>query len=227
MGPTKEKAIGTTEKGKSRHARRTKATRLKLLNAARQIFVEKGFDAATIDDITERADVGKGTFYYYFSDKQDIIADLINGVIHELIGTIEKRCKGRRDLHTLLDTIVKVHLDFFSNRWEDFVLYFQGRADLQLQESYSGIEMPFLRYLESIENLIESVVNTQLPKPLLRRLGCAVAGFLSGFYSFAVISSKDEDVDKTLLDMRGAFVSSLTRFITEALSAEGGREGSG
>jgi len=227
MGPTIEKNIRTTEKGKSRQARRTKATRLKLLNAARQIFAEKGFDAATIDDITERADVGKGTFYYYFSDKQDVIAELIDGVMRELIDTIQKRCEGRRDLHTLLDTIVKVHIDFFSNRWEDFVLYFQGRADLQLEESYSGIEMPFLRYLESIENLVESVISRRLPKPLLRRLGCAVAGFLSGFYSFAVISSKDEDVDKTLMDMRGAFVSSLTRFITEALSAEGAREGSG
>jgi AcrR family transcriptional regulator len=227
MGTTKEKNIRTAKKGKSRHARRTQATRLKLLNAARQIFAEKGFDTATIDDITERADLGKGTFYYYFPDKQDVIGELIDGMMSDLIGVIEKRCEGTRELPDLIDIIVKVHIDFFSSRWDDFVLYFQGRADLQLQEGYSGIEKPFLRYLESIENLVESVINRQLPKPLLRRLGCAVAGFLSGFYSFAVISLEDEDVDKSLLDMRSAFVSSLTRFITEALSAEGAREGSG
>jgi len=56
-------------KGKSmpRQSRRVKATRLKLLNAARDMFAEKGFDSTTIDDITERADVGKGTFYYHWS----------------------------------------------------------------------------------------------------------------------------------------------------------------
>jgi len=223
MGTTKEKNIRTTKKGKSRHARHTRATRLKLLNAARQIFAEKGFDTATIDDITERADVGKGTFYYYFPDKQDVIGELIDGMMSDLIGVIEKRCEGTRELPDLIDTIVKVHIDFFSSRWDDFVLYFQGRADLQLVESYSGIEMPFLRYLESIEKLVDSVIDYRLPSSLLRRFGCAVAGFVSGYYSFAVISSVNEDVDKSLMNMRGAFVSSLTRFINEALSADGAR----
>jgi len=227
MGPTKEKNIRIAKKGKSRQARRTKATRLKLLSAARQIFAEKGFDTATIDDITERADLGKGTFYYYFSDKQDVIGELVDGTMRELTDTIEKRCEGIRGLPDLIDTIVKVHIDFFNSRWDDFVLYFQGRADLQLVESYSGIEKPFLRYLESIEKLVDSVIDHRLPRSLLRRFGCAVAGFVSGYYSFAVISSVNDDVDKSLMNMRGAFVSSLTRFIRESLSAEGGRKLSG
>jgi len=226
MGPTKEKNIRTAKKGKSRQARRTRATRVKLLSAARQIFTEKGFDTATIDDITERADVGKGTFYYHFSDKQDVIGELVDEMMSDLIETIEKRCEGTRELPALIDIIVKVHIDSFSSRWDDFVLYFQGRADLQLKEGYSGIEKPFLRYLDSIEKLVDSVIDYRLPRSLLRRFSCAVAGFVSGYYSFAVISSVNEDVDKSLMNMRGSFVSGLTRFITEALSAERAREGS-
>jgi hypothetical protein len=52
-----------------------------------------------------------------------------------------------------------------------------------------------------------------------------VAGFVSGYYSFAVISTEDEDVDKALGEMRGAFVSSLTRFINEAMSADRAKVG--
>ena len=206
------------KKSRTRQQRRVKDTHRKLLNAARDAFADKGLDYTTIDDITERADVGKGTFYYHFSNKQEVIAELIDGLLNELVKKIEQRCEGIGDLATLLDTVVKVHIDFFNGRWEDFVLFFQGRADLTLKVGYSGINQPFLKYLESIEKLVESVIKQRMPKTLLRRFGCAVAGFVSGYYSFAVIDSVDEDVDKSLLEMRGAFVSSLTRFINESLT---------
>jgi len=209
----------TKAKAKPRQKRRVQATRAKILNASRKMFAEKGLDLTTIDDITEQADLGKGTFYYHFSDKNDLIAELIEKVMNDLVQAIKERCEGAGDLSALLDTIVRVHIDFFSNRWEDFVLYFQGRADLQLKEGYSGLEPSFLRYLESLEGLVDSVVNYRLPKLLLRRFGYAVAGFVSGYYSFAAISSEGEDVDKSFADMRGAFVASLTKFINEAVSA--------
>lgn len=58
-----------TEHQLSRQDRRTRATRRRLLKAARELFAEKGMDLTTIDDITQRADLAKGTFYYHFSDK--------------------------------------------------------------------------------------------------------------------------------------------------------------
>jgi len=216
MGTSKKKK---GKKGKPRQKRRVTATRRKILNAAREMFAEKGLDTTTIDDITERADLGKGTFYYHFSDKNDVISAVIDEMMNELVLAIAEKCEGISDLPVLLNTIVRVHIDFFSNRWEDFVLYFQGLADLKLKEGYSGLEPPFLKYLESLESLVESVIKYRLPKPLLRRFACAIAGFVPGYYSFAVISSEGEDVDSYFNDTRSAFVASLAKFINEAMSA--------
>jgi AcrR family transcriptional regulator len=206
------------ERDGSRQQRRVKATRKKILNAAREVFVEKGLDLTTIDNITERADVGKGTFYYHFNEKNELITNLMDEIMKDLIRAIEKKCEGVTDLPTLLDTLVGVHIDFFKNRWEDFVVYFQGRADLQLLEGYSGLEKPFLTYLERLENLIASAVNYRLPKPMIQRFGYAVAGFVSGYYSFAVIALDGEELEESFHGMRDAFVASLTRFIQEAMS---------
>jgi AcrR family transcriptional regulator len=203
----------------SRQQRRVKATRKKLLNAAREVFVEKGLDLTTIDNITERADVGKGTFYYHFNEKNELIESLMHGIMKDLVQAIEQKCEGVTDLPTLLDTMVGVHIAFFENRWEDFVLYFQGRADLHLLEGYSGLEKPFLTYLERLESLIASVVNYRLPKPMLQRFGYAVAGFVSGYYSFAVIALDGKELEESFRGMRDAFVGSLTRFIQEAMAA--------
>jgi AcrR family transcriptional regulator len=201
----------------TRQQRRLSATRLKLLSAARSVFVEKGLDATTIADITERADVGKGTFYYHFKNKDGVVAELIRDLLGELVAAIENRCSAISDVSELLDTLIGVHIEFFSNRWEDFVLYFQGRGDLYLKESYAGIETPFLDYLTTIEDIIDAAIRYRLPKQVLRRIACAAAGFVSGYYSFAVISSEDEDVDKIFRSLRGALVASLTRFISEAM----------
>ncbi len=209
-----------TEHQLSRQDRRTRATRRRLLKAARELFAENGMDLTTIDDITQRADLAKGTFYYHFSDKNEVIEELIRQVMDGLVQLMNDRCREAKDLTTLLELIIQAHIDFFRVRWEDFVLYYQGRADLKLKEGYSGLELPFIEYLEAIETLVEGVVMKDLDKPLLRRMGCAVAGFLSGYYSFAAIASEDEDVDANLQSLRGVLVSSLARFINGALSQE-------
>lgn len=205
----------------SRQQRRVTKTRQKLLDAARSVFANKGFDLATVDDITERADIGKGTFYYHFDNRQDLVQTIIKGVLDDLGQRMGKACKGKEELPEILDAMIGAHIEFFSERWEDFVLYYQGRADLTLNEGYEGIQTPFIDYLKVIESLVDSAISRQIPDPVLRRLACAIAGFISGYYSFAVVTTTGEDVDKTLVSLRSAFVSSLVRFINEALPDTG------
>ena len=219
-----EKQTGSVKGKLSRQKRKVGRTRAKLLDAARSVFSRKGLDLTTIDDITEQADVGRGTFYYHFSAKEDLISELIGDMLDHLVAQVNDRCKGATSLSEVLDALIGAHVDFFSTRWEDFVLFYQGRADLQLVNSYEGIETPFLDYLNSIEILVDSVLSAPISRPAARRLACAIAGFISGYYSFAVIASeKDDDVDKSFHSMRSAFVASLVRFINEALPDTGTR----
>lgn len=61
------------EDAKGKRLTRTRLrTRNKLIAAATAVMGRKGFDAATISDITEEADVGFGSFYNHFDSKEDI-----------------------------------------------------------------------------------------------------------------------------------------------------------
>jgi AcrR family transcriptional regulator len=51
--------------------------RAQLVAAARDVFAEKGYHEATVDDITRKAGVAKGTFYLYFEEKREIYYDLV------------------------------------------------------------------------------------------------------------------------------------------------------
>jgi AcrR family transcriptional regulator len=200
----------------TRQQRRASRTRQRLLDAARRVFAERGLDLTRIDEITESADVGKGTFYYHFGSKTELINDLIRQVLDELCAKMNEKCSGIESLAGLVDAMVQAHIEFFSARWEDFVLYFQSRSDLALEQGYDGIETPFLQYIEHIESLLTGVVKRRLPRAVLRRIACAVAGFVSGYYSFAAIASNDENIDKTFRPLRRAIVASLVNFVQEA-----------
>jgi AcrR family transcriptional regulator len=59
----------------SRRERKKLETRQSLLEAAWALFHDKGFDDTTVEEITERADVAKGTFFNYFSSKDALLGE--------------------------------------------------------------------------------------------------------------------------------------------------------
>src|ERR1700749_5181874 len=57
----------------ARRSRRSAETRERLFGAAVRLFAKKGFAETTVEDITNAADVGKGTFFNYLPSKEHIL----------------------------------------------------------------------------------------------------------------------------------------------------------
>lgn len=73
-----------------------------MLKSALNLFLEKGFDNTSIDEITRKSNVAKGTFYLYFKDKVDIrnkiIIDKSSEIIEEASKhTMDKTYETRED----------------------------------------------------------------------------------------------------------------------------------
>jgi AcrR family transcriptional regulator len=86
MPSTKSNAIidaKNDNKSPSRVERRKLATRAKLLEAAYKVMSTKGIDAATLQEITDEADVGFGTVYNYFSGKEELAEQVLDCVIDD------------------------------------------------------------------------------------------------------------------------------------------------
>ncbi|MCK4315317.1 MAG: helix-turn-helix transcriptional regulator [Anaerolineae bacterium] len=60
----------------SRRERKKRETRRRLMETALRLFREHGYDATTVEEITEAADVAKGTFFNYFETKEAILPAL-------------------------------------------------------------------------------------------------------------------------------------------------------
>ena len=69
-----------TQNPAQRWRRRKDARPAELLDAALDVFFEKGFAAARLEDIAARAGVSKGTVYLYFNSKEDVFDALIRAI---------------------------------------------------------------------------------------------------------------------------------------------------
>lgn len=57
--------------------RRVRRTRAAIQSALTELILEKGYEAVTVSDIIDRADIGRSTFYSHFTDKSDVFDDTI------------------------------------------------------------------------------------------------------------------------------------------------------
>lgn len=198
----------------NRTQRRVSKTRNRLLKAALSTFAAVGTEAATIDMITQRADLGKGTFYRHFADKSEVVGVLIEQCIGDLVDAISQATGQPRSLREALDGLVNGHMEFFLGHPDEFILLFQGRMLLKLDRGLVyDIDRPYEGYL----NRIEEVVLPFLPIPVdsvkIRRLACAIAGFVSGFLSFAMITMEPRMVRESVEPMKGAFLGGVVGFM--------------
>lgn len=206
----------------NRTQRRLGQTRRKLTEAASALFSQKGIDATTIQDITDRADLGKGTFYRHFSTKEEVMLALIQNAVTRLVEHIRNPVPAPGNLEQALGALLRAHLDFFKENRQEFVLLFHGRLFIKLhRDDSSGLEQPFVDYLNELERVIRPFLASAIPAAKLRRLACALAGFASGFISFAMIGLKDAEVQNSFQPLAHLFVSGSVAFLKDSMDRVG------
>ena len=151
----------------------------------------------------------------HYEDKDQVVLEILEAMLKDLTVELRDKCQGLDELTAVLETMIGVQIEFFSKAWENFAIYFQGRSDLNIEESYPGLETPFKKYLGAIEDLLRPIVRG-VDDSFLREISCAAAGFVSGYYSFAALAFNKADAQKKLKSLQGPITASLVRFIKEA-----------
>lgn len=96
-------------KGMGRRERKAAATRLKLFRCALLLFAERGFQNVTVEDITEAADVGKGTFFNYFKSKDHVLSVMAEIQLGKVREALEAGESGKRSIRLIVhDLFLKI-----------------------------------------------------------------------------------------------------------------------
>jgi AcrR family transcriptional regulator len=93
--------------GASRRQRRAAETRLRIFRCALQLIAERGFPNVTVEDITEAADVGKGTFFNYFATKDHVLGVMPEIQLGKLREAVSAAGQGKMTIHTVLHRLAR------------------------------------------------------------------------------------------------------------------------
>ncbi len=89
-----------------RRQRRAAETRLRLFRCALQLIAERGFPNVTVEDITEAADVGKGTFFNYFETKDHVLCVMTEIQLGKVSEAVTLTGQGKQTIHSVLHRLM-------------------------------------------------------------------------------------------------------------------------
>lgn len=89
-------------------ARKRRETLARIAAAGIALFLEKGYDATTVDDIAVEAGISRRTFFHYFKSKDEILLSLQSGMGQQIVAELRAQPEGQRPLEAVRAAVLKI-----------------------------------------------------------------------------------------------------------------------
>jgi len=198
-----------TQSLKNKTDRRIQRTRQSLRTALLELIREKGYDAISIEEITERANVGRATFYLHYKDKEDLLLEEFSEMANEKVQILSEVpfsawLQSQEDIAAGVKRPAPPLLIVFEHIYDNSELYY---ILLKSEKSSRIVERIRKISTEAIVRFVETKAKTD-PIPLLFNVPIE---FFAAFFSGALLSTVDwwleEEMHHTPREMTHLFQS--------------------
>jgi AcrR family transcriptional regulator len=185
------------------------ATRERILEAAADVFADKGFHEAAVDDIVRASDTSKGSFYFHFPNKRGIFAALLDHLSARLLARVVEAVDREPDAMRRLDAALEAALSAFAQRRRLARLLLVevaglGHAmDARLMAVHQRFADLIQRYLD------EAIQEGQIPPQDSGLAACVWMGALNEVVTRWLYTGQPERLESTLPGLRRLLLRSV------------------
>ncbi len=214
----------------SRRERKKAETRARIVESATALFLERGYDATTLQDITERADVAPRTFYLHFRSKADVALARYLNWFEDFMVAIEASPEGVGLAELLEQTLERLRMKGYASGIR--LRNSDGRpippvvAAMLLSESHAEVAGRFQQLkVESLHRLAAFFKdryryedNRFEPYIIASAL---IAAWTAAVYGFGFLAGATDDPpapDELALQSLGAYLSGLGSLVRDQAS---------
>ena len=195
QAPPEAAASGRREANKA-------ANRAAILDAARSVFTEMGYGAATVRDIVRPTGLAAGTFYNYFPDKESVFAELVAGIVEEARGRVRA---ARQEASDPVSFIADAFHAYFSYVSEEPATAAFLRRNVGTIRMYFGDEAMGAGVAELQEDLDSAVERGLLPPHETRLMAPMMFG--AGLeIGFRILDDPTIDADEAVAFLREVYL---------------------
>lgn len=158
----------------------TSDTREKIMTAALEVFSAKGFHGTTVDEIAERAELGKGTVYRHFHSKKGLFSELIRSKVAELEQAVAGAIDPRADVLAVIEGYLTIYFAFFDCNRDLYKVLIQEQSDFgaEVKALYIGNILKKVPLLK--RKILQATKNGLLKQMDFHTVFYGVMGFIDG-----------------------------------------------
>ncbi len=185
-------------------------TKRRIFNTAIKMFSEKGYDNASVEEITAVAGVAKGSLYYHFSKKEDIFDLLLEEGINLLKNNIEIKTKNCTTALEKIKAVILIQVKV-TVKYEDFlnVIFSQIWGS---EKRNIKCKKAVFKYIKIIEEFIqEGIDNGEFYDGDVEALASGVFGVTCSSLVYRLKKNKEVDVERVY----DGFINTVIRGISK------------
>ena len=182
------------------------ANRTAILNAARRVFSELGYGAATVRNIVRETDLAAGTFYNYFPDKESVLRALLDEAASEIRSRVREARTSSRTLEEFVEGGFRAYYGYMVEDPQTFELLRRnaGTVRSMFDEPTVGAGVQELR-----DDLAAGIRSGLLPDHDVDYMAAAMVG--AGFEVAVRMLDRDPpDVEGAVEFLTGIFLAGLS-----------------
>lgn len=164
--------------------------RLQIINAAAEVFAEKGFYPATVEEISLRAGVGKGTVYGYFTSKEELFEEMVRHSVGIYFTRIRAAFERGRTAAERLEQGILESLRFISEHEPLARTLLEQPVDPRLREAMWEVRRPLARLVEG--TIQEGIARGELNCRNVRLATTLYLGSIQALLSIRLFDSRGQ-----------------------------------
>ncbi|MGE5325837.1 MAG: TetR/AcrR family transcriptional regulator [Deltaproteobacteria bacterium] len=137
-----------------------------ILAAAHRVFGDKGFHAATIDEVARAANVAKGTVYLYYRSKHDLYWAALEVGIRNMLSRTKANIDRARSTEEKIHAFIETKVRYFDENREFFRIYYSEFGNVLTHPAESRRD--FTRLYRSQAQMLEAVLERGLRRKEVR-----------------------------------------------------------
>lgn len=90
---------------------RQKLRKKNIVKAGERLFLAKGFNNTTVEEITTTAGISKGSFYTYFKSKDSLLEEIVRSTLDEILSKLESSFMKGKDVKKVLEDYINININ--------------------------------------------------------------------------------------------------------------------
>ena len=185
-------------------------TKRRIFNTAVKLFSDKGYDNASVEEITAIAGVAKGSLYYHFSKKEDIFDLILQEGMKLLRNSIEIKTRNCESSLDKIKAIILVEINVIV-KYEDFLNVVLSQIWGE-EEKNKKCKKAVFEYIKIIEEIVqEGIKNGEFYDGDVEAISAGIFGVTCSSLIYRLKRNREVDVET----IYNGFINSVTRTLSK------------